>query len=56
MTQAVVKMLKKVVDLSNSNLIKNTDGLLPKRTVEHEDEWIRKEKKRVPDNRYNMSY
>ena len=52
MTQAVAKMLKKVVHLSNSNLIKNADGLLSKRTVEHEVEWIRKDKKRLPDNPY----
>ena len=38
MTQAVVKMLKKVVDLSNSNIIKNADGLMEKRTVEQEVE------------------
>ena len=36
LTQAVVKMLKKVVDLSNSNIIKNADGLLAKRPVEQE--------------------
>ena len=56
MTQAVVKMLKKVVDLSNSSLIKNADGLLAKRTVEHEVEWVGKDKKRLPDNHYKMSY
>ena len=27
-TKAVVKMLKKIIDISNSNLIKNADGLL----------------------------
>ena len=56
MTQAVVKMLKKVVDLSNANIVKNVDGLLAKKTVEQEVEWIGKDKKRLPDNRYNMSY
>ena len=56
MTQAVVKMLKKVVDLSNANIVKNVDGLLAKRTVEQEVEWIGKHKKRLPDNRYKMSY
>ena len=56
MTQAVVKGLKKVVDLSNLNVIKNANGLLAKRTVEHEVEWIGKDKKRLPDNRYKMSY
>ena len=28
MIEAVVKMLKKIADLSNSNLIKNADGIL----------------------------
>ena len=56
MTQAVVKMLKKVVDLSNANIVKNVDGLLAKRTVEQEVEWIGKDKKRLPDNHYKMSY
>ena len=56
MTQAVVKMLKKVVDLSNANFVKNADGLLAKRTVEQEVEWIGKDKKRLPDNHYKMSY
>lgn len=36
MTKAVVKMMKKVVELSKSNLIKNSDGLWSKRTTEHE--------------------
>ena len=56
MAQAVMKVLKKVVDLSNLNVIKNANGLLAKRTVEHEVEWIGKDKKRLPDNRYKMSY
>ena len=56
MTQALVKMLKKVVDLSNANIVKNADGLLAKRTVEQEVEWIGKDKKRLPDNHYKMSY
>ena len=33
MGQVVVKMLKKIVDLSNDNLVKNTDGPQTKRTV-----------------------
>ena len=31
MTAAVVKMLKKISDMSNVNLIKNADGLLSKK-------------------------
>ena len=32
--QAVFKLLEKVVDLSNANIIKNADGLLTKRSVD----------------------
>ena len=49
-TQAVVKMLKKIIDISNSNLIKNTDGLLSTRSVDEEVEWVGKDKKGLPDN------
>ena len=56
MTQAVVKMLKKVVDLSNGNIVKNADGLLAKRTVEQQVEWARKNRKKLPDNCYKTSY
>ena len=55
-TQVVVKMLKKVIDFSNANIIKNADGLLAKKTVQQDVEWVRKDKKRLPDNRYKMSY
>ena len=34
MREAVLKMLKKVIELSNANLIKNADGLLAKKSVE----------------------
>ena len=40
MRQAVLKVLKKVVDLSNSNIIKNADGLLSKRSVEQDVEEV----------------
>ena len=34
MREALLKMLKKVIELSNANLIKNADGLLAKKSVE----------------------
>ena len=34
MRDAVFKMLKKVIELSNANLVKNADGLLAKKSVE----------------------
>ena len=55
-TQAVVKMLKKIIDISNANLVKNVDGLLSKRNINEEFEWVGMDKKRLPDGRYKMSY
>ena len=49
-TKAVVKMLKKIIDISNSNLIKNADGLLSTRSVDEEVEWVGKDKRRLPEN------
>ena len=42
MSRAVVKMLKKIVDMSNANLLKNADGLLSKKSVDVSVEWIGK--------------
>ena len=46
MTKAVVKALKKVVDISHLNLVKNADGLLSTRPVDNDIEWIGPQKKR----------
>ena len=56
MTEAVVKMLRKITDLSNSNLIRNANGLLSKKLPDADVEWVGKLKKRLPDNKYKMSY
>ena len=42
--------------MSSANLVKNVDVLLARRTVEQDVEWVGKEKKRLPDNCYKMSY
>lgn len=55
-TKAVVKMLKNIIDISNVNLVKNSDGLLSKRTVNEEVKWVGKDKKRFSEGRYKMSY
>ena len=55
-TRGVVKMLKKIIDISNVNLVKNAAGLLSKLNVNEEVEWVGKDKKRVSDGRYKMSY
>ena len=56
MRQAVLKMLKKVSDLFNANLIKNADGFLSKRSVEEDVEWVGETGKRLPENCYKLSY
>ena len=53
MTEAVVKMLRNITDLSNSNLIRNANGLLSKKLPDVDVEWVGKLKKRLPDNKYN---
>ena len=51
-----VKMLKKIIAISNSNLVKNADALLSARNVDGEVDWFRKDKKRLPENRFKMFY
>ena len=55
-TRAVVKILKKIIDISNANLVKNADGLLSKLNVNEEVECVGKDKKCLPDGRYKMYY
>lgn len=50
MRQAVLKVLKEVVDLSNANMIKNADGLMSKKSVDQDVEWVGETGKRVPEN------
>ena len=54
MTTAVVKMLKKIIDLSNSNLFNNADGLLSRKSTDVEVEWVGRNKQRLPFNKYKM--
>ena len=56
MNRAVVKMLKKIVNMSNGNLLKNADGLLSKKGVDVSVEWIGKKQEWLPQNRCKMSY
>ena len=56
MSEAVVKMLKKITDLSNSNLLRNANSLLSKILPDVNVEWVGKMKKRLPDNKYKISY
>ena len=56
MREAVLKMLKKVIELSNDNLVKIAEGLIAKKSVEQDVEWIGADKKRLPNNRCKISY
>ena len=56
MTQTVVRMIQKITDLSNLNLIKNADGLLLCKSTNVNVEWVRQTKQRLPPNKYKMSY
>ena len=58
MNKAVVKMLKKITDLSNSNLLRDANGLLSKKRTSDNNsiESIGKTKKRLPNNKFKVSY
>ena len=49
--ETVLKVLRKVVDLSNSNLPKNADGLLSTKPHKNEDIlWVGESSKHIPEN------
>ena len=52
---AILKVLKKMVDLSNSNLLKNADGLLATKSMDQDVQWIGDTGKRVPEKRFALS-
>ena len=52
---AVVKMVKKIIDMSNTNCLKMWTPPL-KKNINQEVKWIGKDKKHLPDNRYKISY
>ena len=56
MREAVLRVLKKVVDLSNLHLVKNADGLLATRPINKDIEWVGKSGQRVHENLYALSY
>ena len=59
MRKVVLIVLKKAVDLSNANLIKNIDGLISNKSTNQGVEWRgggEKTGKRGPENKFKMSY
>ena len=55
MRVAVLRVFRKVEDLSNFNLVKNADRLLATRPINKNIEWVG-ESGRVPENLYALSY
>ena len=56
MTQAVVRILQKITDFPNSNLIQNADGLLSRKSTNVDVEWFEQLKQRLSPNKYKTSY
>ena len=54
-TESVLNVLKKMVKLLNTNIIKNAE-LLNKLPAETDVEWVAKSKKRLPDNKFKITY
>lgn len=55
MSDAVVKYLKHINDISNSNIVRNSDGVLSRREVDVPVDWIRQSKQRVPRQKFKVS-
>ena len=56
MSDAVMKCPRHINDISNSNDIRNADGLLSRREVGVPVEWIGENKCRVPPHKFKVSY
>ena len=56
MSVAVIKCLRHINDISNSNVVRNADDLLSRREVEVPVDWIGKSKKRVTPNQFKVAY
>lgn len=53
--KTVLKVLKKVVHLSNANIVKNADGLISEKSINYDVEWVGETGKQVSENP-KMSY
>ena len=56
MADAVVKCLKHMNKIPNSNLVRNADGLLSRREVEVLIDRVGENKKRIPPQKFKVSY
>ena len=53
--KTVLKVLKKVVHLSNANIVKNADGLISEKSINYDVEWVGETGKQISENP-KMSY
>ena len=56
MTDSVVGVLKKIAKISNTDLVKNANGLWTNRPADSEVEWVDKNRSRIPKNKFKVSY
>lgn len=57
-TEAIIKKLKEITDLTNANLVRNANGLLWKRKPSDKEniEWIGSTEKGFSENKIKMMY
>ena len=55
-SESVANMLKKITEICNTNLVKNADGLLNNKPIDTEVEWIGKQKSRIHQNKFKVTY
>ena len=56
MSYAVIKCLKYMNDISNSNLTRNADGVLSCREIDTPVDWIGENSQRIPPLKFKTSY
>ena len=56
MSATVVKCLRHINDISNSNVVRNADGLLCRKEVEVPVDWIGESEKPVTLNQFKVAY
>lgn len=56
MTVSVVGVLETIAEISNTYLAKIDDRLLTKRPTASEIEWVGKNRLRIPENKFKVTY
>ena len=56
MYNAVIKCLKYMNDISNSNLTRNADGVLSRREIDISVDWIGENSQRIPPQKFKTFY